>query len=421
MRLQLVNPSEHAGLLSLPWMQRLDRWTIDNIREAGGLHRHVVKFYEVGETTYVLKELPDNLAEREYRLLRALAEAGMPTADVIGMAIERSGCDGEGILITRHLDFSLPYRTLLSGRGLKIPYLGERMLDALVGLLVRLHVQGFFWGDCSLSNTLFRRDAGALVAFIIDLETGELHDTLSVGQRLTDLQIAVENIAGGLYDLQLGGRLADGIDPFETADEVERRYHLLWDELTGEEVFTADETFRIDHRLTRLHELGFDVGEIELTTLDGADRLRLTPRVVELGYYAPQLASLTGLGTGEQQARRLLHDIRRHGAQLEKLSGRKLPENVVATRWLDQIYEPALAAIPCDLTDRLEPAELFHQLLEHRWYLSEQAGKDVGLNPAITSYIETVLRAAPEEQIVIDPPTMEMPVIAMEPADLSTV
>ena len=414
MRLQLVNPAEHAGLLALPWLDRLDQWTIDNLRNVGGLHRHVVQFYEVGETTYVLKELPDHLAEREYRLLRALAEAGLPTADVIGMAVDRAGCDGEGILITRHLDFSLPYRTLLSGRGLKIPYLGERMLDALVGLLVRLHVQGFYWGDCSLSNTLFRRDAGALVAFIIDLETGEMHETLSVGQRLTDVQIAIENIAGGLYDLQLGGRLAEGIDPFETADEVERRYHLLWDEVTAQEVFAADETFRIDQRLTRLHELGFDVGEIELTTVDGADRLRLTPRVVELGYFAPQLTSLTGLTTGEQQARRLLHDIRRHGAQLEKLSGRKLPENVVATRWLDQIYEPALASIPADLGDRLEPAELFHQLLEHRWFLSEQATKDVGLNAAIASYVETVLRAAPEEQIVIDPPTIEMSVIGLD-------
>ncbi len=417
MRLQLVNPAEHAGLLSLPWLDRLDRWTIDNLRNAGGLHRHVVQFYEVGETTYVLKELPDHLAEREYRLLRALAEAGLPTADVIGMAVDRAGCDGEGILITRHLDFSLPYRTLLSGRGLKIPYLGERMLDALVGLLVRLHVQGFYWGDCSLSNTLFRRDAGALVAFIIDLETGEMHETLSIGQRLADVQIAVENIAGGLYDLQLGGRLAEGIDPFETADEVERRYHLLWDEVTAEEVFAADETFRIEQRLSRLHELGFDVAEIELTTLDGADRLRLTPRVVELGYFAPKLASLTGLTTGERQARRLLHDIRRHGAQLEKASGRKLPENVVATRWLDQVYEPALAAIPSDLDDRLERAELFHQLLEHRWFLSEQAAKDVGLDAAIESYVDTVLRAAPEEQIVIDPTTIEMSVVGMDDPD----
>ena len=60
---------------------------------------------------------------------------------------------------------------------------------------------------------MFRRDAGALVAFVIDVETGELHPSLTDGQRRTDIAIAVENIAGGLIDLQLGGYLAEGIDP----------------------------------------------------------------------------------------------------------------------------------------------------------------------------------------------------------------
>ena len=86
---------------------------------------------------------------------------------------------GEGLVVTRHLDYSLPYRSLLMGRGLKIPYLGDRMLDALVVLLVRIHLAGFYWGDCSLSNTLFRRDAGALQAYIIDVETAEQHAELT--------------------------------------------------------------------------------------------------------------------------------------------------------------------------------------------------------------------------------------------------
>ena len=113
------------------------------------------------------------------------------------------------MLITRHLDYSLPYRTLLSGRGLSIPYLGDRLLDSLVGLLVRLHLAGFFWGDCSLSNTLFRRDAGALQAYIIDVETSERYASLTAGQRQMDLDIATENVAGGLLDLQVGGRLVE--------------------------------------------------------------------------------------------------------------------------------------------------------------------------------------------------------------------
>jgi Domain of unknown function (DUF4032)/Lipopolysaccharide kinase (Kdo/WaaP) family len=417
MRLQVTNPSEHRPLFSLPWHLPLERWPEDyGLIDPGGLHRHVVRFYEPGDTTYVLKELPDKLAHREYRLLRALVDAEIPAGHALGVVTERGPeHHGEGVLITRHLDFALTYRVLLSGRGLRIPYLGERLLDALVGLLVRLHVAGFFWGDCSLSNTLFRRDAGALVAFVIDVETGELHSSLSDGQRSTDLAIAVENIAGGLLDLQIGGLLADGIDPFETAAEVEARYLALWDELTAEEQFRTDELFRVDERLRRLHDLGFDVGEVEFTSGHEGERVRLVPRVVEFGYFAPRLAQLTGLQTGENQARRLLDDVRRFGLELEGRNGKRLPENIVATRWLDQVYEPVVAAIPKELADRLEPAEFFHQLLEHRWFLSEQAGSDVGLDTARRSYVDDVLRHAPDEQVVFDPATMELPVISSSP------
>ena len=419
MRLQLATPSEHRAVLSLPWTHRLDTWTNPTMRDPGGPHRHVVRILEIGQITYVLKELPDDLVEREYRLLRDLAEAGLPTVEVIGAATERAGCDGEGILITRHLDFSLPYRVLLSGRGLTIPFLGERVLDALVGLLVRLHLQGFFWGDCSLSNTLFRRDAGALVAFIIDVETGELHPRLSDGQRRYDIDLAVENVAGGLLDLQAAGHLALGIDPVGTAAAIEQRYLRLWDELTGSVEITPDETFRVDERLERLHALGFDVAEVEVVTSEAGERLRIVPRVVELGYHAPRLASLTGLRTGENQARRLLNDIARYGAELECTTGRRLPETVVAARWLDRVYEPTVAQVGPGLADRLEPAEAFHQLLEHRWFLSERAGKDVGLDVALRSYRDTVLAGAPDEHVVVDPPTVELPIVTGPKPDLA--
>jgi hypothetical protein len=217
-----------------------------------------------------------------------------------------------------------------------IPYLGERLLDALAGLLVRLHLAGFYWGDCSLSNTLFRRDAGALSAYIIDVETGERHPSLSDGQRRHDLTIAIENVAGDLEDLQAGGLLEDGIDPISTALAIQMTYE----------------------RLQRLHELGFDAAELELYTTADGSKLRLIPRVVEHGFHGQRLKTLTGLETGENQARRLLNDISSYRALLERRTLRKIPETVAAARWLDERFEPTIDGVPPDLVGKLEPAEL---------------------------------------------------------------
>ncbi|MFK8023312.1 MAG: DUF4032 domain-containing protein [Ilumatobacter sp.] len=405
MRLQIANPSEHPNVAALPFSQRLDDWSLPAMHGVLGLHRHVVRLIELDGTSYVIKELPDDLVRREYRLLRELAEANLPTAEVVAAVTGKDGVDG--MLVTRHLDYSIPYRTLLSGRGLTIPYLGERVLDSLVGLLVRLHLAGFFWGDCSLSNTLFRRDAGALSAYVIDMETGEMHNQLSSGQRSLDLQIATESVAGGLLDLQEGGRLKADIDPMEIAFQIEERYHALWTELTAPDEYGPGETFKIGERLERLHELGFDVEEMDIIDEADGDRFRFIPRVVEHGFHAARLKNLTGLETTENQARRLLADIRSFGAELHHerkglttatgMPLRPLAENVVAVRWLDDRFEPLMARIPRDLFAKLEGAEIYHQLLEHRWYLAQSGHDHVTLDAALDSYIIDVLAGAPNE------------------------
>jgi Domain of unknown function (DUF4032)/Lipopolysaccharide kinase (Kdo/WaaP) family len=410
-RLQLADPAEHPFISTLPFAVDLADWDLPHMHRVLGLHRHVVRLVELGDesgrTSYVVKELPDELARREYRLLRGLVEDRLPTVLVVGVVTERTG-DRDGLLITRHLDYSLPYRTLLAGRGLSIPYLGDRLLDSLVGLLVRLHLAGFFWGDCSLSNALFRRDAGALQAYVIDVETSERHDRLTDGQRQLDLEIATENLAGGLLDLQAGGRLIEDVDPWAIADNLDLSYQHLWAELTDIEESNIDELWKVERRLRRLHELGFDVAEMELTTDEERRQIRFVPRVVETDYHEDRLYALTGLRAGQNQARRLLDDIFRFGAELRARTGKAVPENIVAVRWLDQRFEPIIGSIPRSLLAKLQAAEIYHQLLEHRWFLSERAGRDVSLEEALQSYIADVLAPAPDEQLRLDPGTSEL-------------
>jgi hypothetical protein len=399
-RFQLVARTGHPDFLDLPWDRPLEELESERlVSVVRGIGRHVVRFVDYDGTLYALKELPTELAWREYRLLLRLRAVGIPVVEAVGVAAQRGG-ELEAVLITRHLEYSLPFRALF-GRGI-VADLRQRLLDASAELLVRLHVSGFFWGDCSLSNTLFRRDAGALAAYLVDAETGELHPALTDGQRRHDLAIACENFLGELLDVAAEFDYPLEQEPEDTAEQLASRYERLWDELIHEEVFGPDERFRVDERLRRLNELGFDVEELELVGDADVYRLRLNPRVVEPGHHRRRLLELTGLRAQENQARRMLNDLATFRADLEKREGRPLPSSVITARWLEEVFESAIAAVPSELFGKREAAEIFHEILDHRWYLSQDAGRDVGLLPAVESYVERVLRHAPDERALLE-------------------
>ena len=400
MRFVFTPPADHAaGLLTLPWSVPLAEWHEDRLVEIRqrGISRHVVRFVYDDGALYALKELNERLARREYRVLRALADLNVPAVEAVGIAVDRDPDhpDADAILVTRFLTYATTYRAVFSHpRGVQ-PIDG--LLDALVELLVRLHLSGFFWGDCSLSNTLFRHDAGTLEAYLVDAETSEQHPGLSDGQRDYDIELATERVAGELLDLQAGRRLPDGVDPFEIAEELGQRYRSLWQELTREEILRPeDQRRRIAERLHRLNKLGFDADEVELIPTPEGNKLRLRTRVSESGHFARQLFLRTGIDAGENQARRLLNDLAGFRAYLEQKEGHPVSEIVAANRWLEEIYDPVIAAIPEELRGRMPPAEIFHEILEHRWYMSEAAGRDVGTTAATRDYLEQVLPGAPQ-------------------------
>jgi hypothetical protein len=400
---QLVARTGHPSFLDLPWETPLAEWDSPRlVTLIRGISRHVVRFVEYDGALYALKELPERPARREWTLLRRLEGQGLPVVEAVGIVTGRDG-DMDAVLITRHLEYSLPYRTLFS-RAAAIVDLRTHLLNGLAELLARLHIRGFFWGDCSLSNALFRRDAGALSAYLVDAETGELHGQLSDGQREYDLDIAHTNIVGELLDVDAEVGLPDRLDPDETGAEIVARYNALWRELTREETFGPDERYRLDERLHRLNELGYDVEEIQLDATPTGYRLHLDPLVVEPGHHRHRLLRLTGLDAQENQARRMLNDIARYREALERREGRTLPESVVASKWRQEVFEPTINAVPEKLWAALPAAEVFHQVLEHRWFLSERAGKDVGIDEAVRSYVKSELPRRPPERIVLELP-----------------
>jgi hypothetical protein len=389
--------ADATGLLSLPWDQPLETWDPTLLLDIPqrGISRHVVRFVASGGHVFALKEIHERLARHEYALLTEFEGEGLPTVSVLGICVDRPGGQ-EAILVTRYLEYSMSYRWLFSSpRG---EHSAERLLDTLVELLVRLHLAGIFWGDCSLSNTLFRPDAGAFAAYLVDAETAERHPGLSPGQRAYDVDLARERVGAELLDLQFGKMLPSDIDPIEVADSLSPRYEALWREVTHEQVFQVEEQqWRVAERLQRLNDLGFDVGEVELITCPEGATLRVQTRVAEPGQHRRELFRLTGLEVQERQARRLLNDIRAFKAHLDQKSRGPVSESYAAHRWLAEIYQAVVDAIPSELVGRLAPAEVFHEVLEHRWFLSERAGKDVGTAEAAESYFATVLPNTPKE------------------------
>ena len=403
--LSITSAVPDPALLDLPWDLPLEIWPDETIAALPkGISRHLVRFVHLEGYIVAVKETTAELARREYELLRTLQRLEVPCVEPVAVVTGRIADDGEELapaLVTRHLKFSLPYRALYS-QALR-PDTATRLVDALALLLARLHLVGFYWGDVSLSNTLFRRDAGAFAAYLVDAETGKLYEGgLSNGQRENDLEVARINIAGELLDLQSGGRLDEAVDPVEIADGIVAAYRSLWRELTASETFPQSERWRIRERVERLNELGFDIEEMSIRTADGGTQVRIQPKVVDAGHHSRRLLRLTGLDAGENQARRLLNDLDSYRAMRGKSDE---DEEMVAHEWLVSVFEPVVRSIPRELRGKLEPAEVFHQLLDHRWYLSQEQKRNVPLAEALTSYVDTVLRHRRDEVTVVGPQT----------------
>ena len=403
--LDITAATVEPALLDLPWHLPLEEWPAETIAALPkGLSRHIVRFAHLGNYVIAIKETLPELARREYDMLKSLNKLSVPSVEPFAVVSNRTDANGEPLmaaLITRHLKFSLPYRAMWS-QGLRLET-AKRLVDALALLLVRLHVTGFFWGDVSLSNTLFRRDAGSFAAYLVDAETGQLYEQgLSSGQRENDLEIARINIAGELMDLIASGNAHAGIDPVEISNRIVNQYRELWKSITGVEIFESKERWKISRRVQQLNDLGFDIGELTIVSEEGGNKVRIQPKVVDAGHHARRLLQLTGLDVEENQARRLLNSIDEYKLKHQRSGA---DEEVLAHEWTSKVYEPVVNAIPLDMRGKLEPAEIFHQVLEHRWYKAENEQRGIPLLEAVQSYVTNVLAFRRDEEAYLAPTT----------------
>ncbi|HIE21164.1 MAG TPA: DUF4032 domain-containing protein [Acidimicrobiia bacterium] len=376
----------NPDFLDLPWDRPVGEWDHERLVDMpAGIHRHPVVFVAYAEGVYAIKEMPSRLAANEYRVLRALRKVTNRVVEPAGF-VERGWLDPQSesaaAVVTRYVRHAFPYRNLLAGPGF-----GPRrnqMLDAVAGLLVEIHLAGCYWGDCSLSNLLYRYDAGAIEAIMVDAETSEIHDSLSDGQRVADLEIMKENLAGEMSDIAaMGGVAVDDAD-LALGEDVEGRYRALWAELTQELVIGRDERYRIRERIGRLNELGFSVDDIDLDPVEGGELVKMRTRVGGRTFNSDRLREMTGIEASENQARVILGDLSYYLAKHDQTSG--TAKSVGTFRWLSDWFEP--------MRDRIEeewpgddPIQGYCDFLHHRMELASKRGADVPNEEAFESWV----------------------------------
>jgi hypothetical protein len=407
-----------ADLLALPWDLPLSEWTVPDVplRDiAVGPSRHLVKFLEADGHLWAVKELPSRIADKEYGVLRRLEDMGLPAVRPAGLVRQHEF--DTALLLTRYLDGSWQYRRLFRRLPLDQPRHRARLFDAMANLMVELHRHGVFWGDCSLANTLFTRDGQVLQASLVDAETSEAHPTLSDGHRELDLQILVENVAGGMVDLAVQldrEELSDTL--IKEAQDIQNRYQQLWSVLHAEPVFGLADRYRIEGTIRRLNDLGFAVDEIALRPVKAEPgQLRLHVAVGDRRYHAQHLRDLTGMDVGEGQARILLGDLHTYQGQLCREAGHDVDESTAARLWVMEVATPEMDRAHYAVRRTGTPIQAYCDLLEIRWLLSEQAGHDVGTERAHLALARDVIPTdSAAKMAVAEIPTAPMPAIELD-------
>lgn len=396
---EFILRSEITDFRDLPWGLPFEQWPgkCSRLEEAPhGISRHPVLFVNYSGHLFALKEMPPQVAATEYELLNRLEVLRLPAVTPVGLVTAQTSLGKAGVLITRYLDQSLPYRTLFQQPRLEL--YRQHLLDAMAGLLVQLHLAGVYWGDCSLSNTLFRRDAGALRAYMVDAETSEYFpQDISPLLRFQDMEMMEENVNGELFDLHALEMLTPPADLFpgqmgvpggNTGAYIRLRYQRLWEEITREDIINPEEHYRIQERIRSLNDLGFSVGDVALTPTENGDQLRLRVVVTDRNFHQFQLYGLTGLDAEEMQARKLMNEIHEIKATLSRQNNRSTPLSVAAYYWLEKVYHPVASRLQPLLDEQTSPAELYCQVLENKWYLSERSQRDVGRQAATDDYLQ---------------------------------
>lgn len=356
---------------ALPWDTPIESWRergVPHLRVRRGIGRHPLIFVEADGHALVIKELGVDGARREIAVYRRLRELGIEALEPVGVVVREEAPvlietaagaqrteNAVGHSVTRLADHVVP-DSLLFPLGFTRDN-RRRILDAELDLFVDLHVNGVYWGDASMANTLirFRKENipyvgrhTRLQAVLADAETVEMRGVLSDALRRADVETFVDSMHWMHEDLRLAGVFRD---PRATEEdtaffffEYERRYAIAVEERAFQE-------------------------------RTGLDLRRMLGRVRDRAYIET-----------------LLRHIDEHKWYLSEGAGREVPLHEAAARWRTEVFAPVCTLFRKQKVLELFPgktaSDLYVEVMTHKYYLSSEKGEDVGMLAALRDYAE---------------------------------
>ena len=378
---RLFARTEQAALLDLPWALPLEDWPEERRRRHRARHRPSRRALRRAQRR-VLRAEGAAAADRCARVPAARARSsdeGVPSVEAVGVADDRTSASGEelqAVLITRYLEFALPYRLIL-GRA---DAARDRAVDPRRAL------------GAARPTAPRRLLLGRLLALERALPPRRRR-ALRVPRRRRDeraARAALGRPAAARPRHRRGEPRRRAARPRSRARPRRRRRSLR---VRGERAHRLRRALgRADARRGLLARRGPPARG----ALAPAERARLRRRggrarlVGRRGAPAAALEgrrgrATTGGGCSPHRARRAGEPGARPAQRPDALSrvARALRQEAGLRHgggglWLSEVFEPAIAAIPPELRGRRAAAEIFHELLEHRWFLSERAGRTSG-------------------------------------------
>lgn len=356
-------PEYYNELLDLPWDQPLDQWSSKQIKFLEirkGISKHTVRFIRTKNYSFAIKQTNPINAYFENESLIKLLQKGIHALKPAGYIIFKKNLfmknsdpdNGLAFLITLLEEKSIPHSILFrwdfTEQNRKI------IFEASSELLANLHFNNILWGDASLSNILIKfskikdengRTFTELKAFLADAETVSFLKNISDEQKQNDVVNfinSIEEISKNLIEKKESNTL-----------EYDKNYFLN----------SYSEHFSLLHKIKQFEET--------------------TGLKVKKYFYRI---------TDKYSIDSIIKQIEEHKWYLSEKALNEVDLKTAAKDWIKKIYEPTIKEFNhfklFDLFPKTNSLKLYVDIMAHKYYISLEQNKDVGISNAIKSYCE---------------------------------